>query len=38
MKLMRLIQAVLFRKFAGPAEIAGSSGPFQETNPNVKYN
>ena len=38
MKLMRLVYAVLFRKFAGPAAIAGSSGPHQETNPNIKYN
>jgi hypothetical protein len=38
MKLVRLIYMVLFRAFAGPRAIGGSSGPFQEDNPNMKYN
>ena len=38
MNLIRLIYTVLFRRFAGPTAIAGSSGPHQEQNPNIKYN
>jgi hypothetical protein len=38
MKLVRLIYLVLFRAFAGPTAVGGSSGPFQENNPNQKYN
>lgn len=36
--MLRLVYTALFRSFATPKAIAGSSGPFQEDNPNIKYN
>jgi hypothetical protein len=38
MKFLRIIHALLFGTFAKPTAIAGSSGPHQEDNPNLKYN
>lgn len=38
MKTLRIVYSILFRRFAGPRAIAGSSGPWQETNPNMQYN
>jgi len=37
MKIVRLMYALLFRGFAGPEAIAGSSGPWEEDNPNMAY-
>ena len=38
LKLVRLFYAVFFGGFAGSSAIAGGSGNWQETNPNVAYN
>ena len=36
-QLLLLLHTVLFRKFAGPAAIAGNVGKWQEENPKLSY-